>query len=286
MILSNSILEISKNNIVKNYNFFKNINKNTICAATIKSNAYGLGAKEIYKLLLKNGCNHFFVATNQEGIELRKKYKKGQIYILNGMESNSLSLFKKYNLIPILSNYNDYLRFENHSIKFGIQIDTGINRLGLNYDEFKRISFKNKNLIIVLSHLASADEIKNPYNTTQLNKFIEIQNYNKKNKKIFTLSNSFGSVLSKKYLFGMIRPGICLYGGHHNNRILKKNIKSVVKLKAKILQIKQLDKNRFVGYNQTYKTKKKTWVAVIGIGYGDGLNRILSKFKLTNRTVI
>ena len=53
-------------------------------------------------------------------------------------------------------------------------------------------------------------------------------------------------------------------------------IKPVIKLKAKILQLKLLDKNEYVGYNQTFKTKKKTWVAVIGIGYGDGLNRLLS----------
>ena len=69
---------------------------------------------------------------------------------------------------------------------------------------------------------------------------------------------------------------IAIYGGHFNNRLLKKNIKPVVKLKAKILQIKQLNKNEFVGYNQTYKTKKKLWIAIIGIGYGDGLKRILS----------
>ena len=72
----------------------------------------------------------------------------------------------------------------------------------------------------------------------------------------------------------MIRPGICLYGGHFNNKFLKKNIKSVVKLKAKILQVKELNKNQFVGYNQTYKTHKTTWVAIIAIAYGDGLNII------------
>ena len=73
----------------------------------------------------------------------------------------------------------------------------------------------------------------------------------------------------------MIRPGISLYGGHYNNKI-KKKIKPVIKLKGKILQIKQIKKNEFVGYNQTYKTKKNIWVAIIGIGYADGLSRILS----------
>jgi len=272
----NAILEISKKNIIHNYNFFNKLNKNNICAATIKSDAYGLGDQSIYKLLLNNGCNHFFVATTQEGISLRKKNKKGLIYILNGAESNNFKIFHKFNLIPILSNINDYLNIKKKTIKFGIQINTGINRLGINYNDYEKISFKDKNLIIIMSHLASADDIKNQYNKIQLNKFNQIADKHKKNKIIFSLANSFGSVLSYKYLFNMIRPGIGLYGGHFNNIILKKNIKSVVKLKAKILQINQLDKNEFVGYNQTYKTKKKTWVAIIGIGYGDGLNRILS----------
>ena len=78
------------------------------------------------------------------------------------------------------------------------------------------------------------------------------------------------------FLFDMIRPGISIYGGHNNVKKLKKIIKPVIKLKAKILQVKQINKNEYVGYNQTFKTKQKTWIAIIGIGYGDGLNRILS----------
>lgn len=276
MIFSNVILEISKKNILHNYNYFNKLNKNNICAATIKSDAYGLGAEVIYKLLLNNGCKHFFVATTKEGIALRRKYSRGLIYILNGTEFNNFKIFNKFNLIPILSNINDYQNIIKQSIKFGIQINTGINRLGINYNDYEKISFKNINLIMIMSHLASADDKKNIYNKIQLNKFKKIVDHYNNNKIIFTLANSFGSVLSKKYLFDMIRPGISLYGGHFNNLFLKKNIKSVVKLKAKILQIKLLDKNQFVGYNQTFRTKKKTWVAVIGIGYGDGLNRVLS----------
>ena len=276
MIQSNVILEISKKNIIHNYNFFNKLNKNNICAATVKSNGYGLGSKNIYKLLLNHGCKHFFVATTQEGISLRKKLSKGNIYILNGREFNDRHIFKKYNLIPILSNLDDYIKFKNQSINFGMQINTGINRLGINYNEHEKIKFEDKNLKIIISHLASADQKNNPYNKVQLKKFKNIADANRNNKIIFSLSNSFGSVLSEKYLFDMIRPGISLYGGHYNNIILKNNLKPVVELKAKILQIKEIKKNQFIGYNQTYKTKKNIWVAVIGIGYGDGLNRILS----------
>ena len=276
MIESNVILEISKKNIIHNYNFFNKLDKNNICAATIKANAYGMGAENIYRLLLNNGCRHFFVATTLEGIHLRKKFSKGFIYILNGVEFNKPNIFKKFNLVPIISNISDYKKVKNSSIEYGMQINTGINRLGVNFNDYNKISYNDKNLKIIISHLASADENNNKFNKVQLNKFKEIANKCNNKKIIFSIANSFGSVLSRQYLFDMIRPGICLYGGHFNNFFLKKNIKSIVKLKAKVLQIKLLDKNQYVGYNQTYKTKKKTWVAIIGIGYGDGLNRLLS----------
>ena len=276
MIESNVILEISKKNIIHNYKYFNKLKKDNICAITIKSNAYGLGYENTYKLLLKNGCKHFFVATTKEAINIRKKFSKGYIYILNGIEFNKLIIFEKYKLIPILSNLNDYKKIKNSNIKYGIQLNTGINRLGISCSDFKKTLPKDKNLKIIISHLASADEKNNPYNKIQLTKFIEIKNMYKNSKKIFSLANSFGCILSKKYLFDMIRPGISIYGGHFNNKILKKNIKPVVKLKAKILQIKKLEKNQYVGYNQTFKTKKETWIAIIGIGYGDGLSRLLS----------
>jgi len=276
VIYDNVILEISKKNLISNFNYFNKLNYKNICAVTIKSNAYGCGAANVYDLLLNNGCKHFFVATTMEGIYLRNIFKKGIIYILNGLENNNLMIFKKYQLIPIISNLEDYLNIKKKYINFGIQINTGINRLGLNYIDYKKVSYDNKYLKIVLSHLASADEKNNIYNKIQLNKFNEINKKNQNTKVIFSLANSFGSILSHKYLFDMIRPGISIYGGHFNNSILKKNIKPVVKLKAKILQIKEINKNEYVGYNQTFKTKKKTWIAIIGIGYGDGLKRILS----------
>ena len=135
--------------------------------------------------------------------------------------------------------------------------------------------YNKKNLQIVLSHLASSDEKKNLYNYFQNKKFKSINNLFKNKKIIFSLANSMGTILGKDFHYDLLRPGISLYGGHYNTK-LKKYIKPVVKLKAKILQIKQILKNEFIGYNQTYKTKKKIWIALIGIGYGDGISRMLS----------
>ena len=146
MISNTAILEISIKRLKYNFKFFQNLNNKIITAVTIKANAYGLGDIKVYKILYNSGCRNFFVATVNEGMELRNKFKKGNIYILNGIENNNLYLFKKYNLIPIINDKNEAKAIINKKINYGLHIDTGINRLGLNFNEiFKEIiKIKNK----------------------------------------------------------------------------------------------------------------------------------------------
>ena len=100
----NAVLEINKKNIISNFKSLSKINSKVLTGATIKANAYGLGDLEVFKLLYNNGCKHFFVATITEGINLRKKYSKGSIYILNGIILENLNIYKNNNLIPILNS--------------------------------------------------------------------------------------------------------------------------------------------------------------------------------------
>ena len=272
---SSSILEVNLKNLIHNNKVFKKYIKNKQVAATIKANAYGIGDKIAFSTLYKNGCRHFFLATLNEGLELRKSFKKGYIYILNGLENNDINIFKINKLIPILNSKIEMKVIEKTKFKFGIHIDTGLNRLGINKKDLPKKIYNNKNLQIVLTHLASTDEKKNLYNYFQNKKFKSINNLFKNKKIIFSLANSMGTILGKDFHYDLLRPGISLYGGHYNTK-LKKYIKPVVKLKAKILQIKQILKNEYIGYNQTYKTKKSIWIAVIGIGYGDGISRMLN----------
>ena len=272
---SSSILEVNLKNFIHNYKVFKKYIKNKKVAATIKANAYGIGDKKAFSTLYNNGCRHFFLATVKEGLELRKFYKKGHIYILNGLENNDINIFKINKLIPILNSKIEIKIIEEKKSKFGIHIDTGLNRLGINKIDLPKKIYNKKNLQIVLSHLASSDEKNNLYNYFQNKKFKSTICLFKNKKIIFSLANSMGTILGKDFHYDLLRPGISLYGGHYNTK-LKKYIKPVVKLKAKILQIKRILKNEYIGYNQTYKTKKNIWIAVIGIGYGDGISRMLN----------
>lgn len=275
MNYSSSILEVNLKNLIYNYKVFKKFIKNKQVAATIKANAYGIGDKIAFSTLYKNGCRHFFLATLNEGLELRKSFKKGYIYILNGLENNDINIFKINKLIPILNSKIEMKVIEKTKFKYGIHIETGLNRLGINKKDLPKKIYNKKNLQIVLSHLASSDEKKNLYNNFQNKKFKSINNLFKNKKIIFSLASSMGTILGKDFHYDLLRPGISLYGGHYNTK-LKKYIKPVVKLKAKILQIKKILKNEYIGYNQTYKTKKSIWIAVIGIGYGDGISRMLN----------
>ncbi len=275
MIKESGILNINTNNIIYNYNFFKKLKKNLIVAPTIKANAYGLGDKKVFNLLLENGCKNFFVATFDEGLKLKNKNRLINIFILNGLQDYNFKRFFNSNLIPVINSIEEYIRIKDSGLKFAIHVDTGINRLGIPIDKTKEIDFKNKNIQLIISHLSSADEYNNNYSLKQKKIFTRLKNRLNNNKIIFSLANSHGAVLNKSYLYDMVRPGIGIYGGFENKKLGKK-IKNVVSLKGKIIQIKYIKKNQYVGYNRTYKTKTKIKVAIVGLGYEDGIPRSLS----------
>jgi len=278
VIKDSFILKINTNNLLQNYSFFKQNDKSLIVAPTIKANGYGLGDKKLFKLFKKNKVKHFFVATLKEGINLDNKDKSIKIYVLNGIQNYDVKIFIKNNLIPIINSVSELKIINKYKSKFGLHIDTGINRLGIDYKNVPNNVYKNKNIQIVLSHLASADDNKNNYNEIQKLRFERIREKFQNKNIIFSLSNSNGVALSKNYLFDMIRPGIGLYGGNHKSKYLKKNLKNVIDVKGKIIQIKELNKSEFIGYNQTYLTKRKTKIAIIGVGYADGIPRLLSNY--------
>ena len=101
----NTFLDINLNAINKNYKIIKQtVGRKCIIAATVKANAYGLGADLVVTSLMKKGCKYFFVATTNEAIHLRKLNKKIYIFILNGLVTNELKYIRKFNLIPVINN--------------------------------------------------------------------------------------------------------------------------------------------------------------------------------------
>ena len=145
------------------------------------------------------------------------------------------------------------------------------------YNASKFLDFKNYNCFGRESLFGKMYDLNTKYTYNILNKKFKTVFNLFKSIKYISLSNSAGILNNKEFHYNLTRPGIFLYGGYQNKRLKKiLKIKPVIKLKAKILQIKEIGANEYIGYNQTYKTKKTIKVAILGIGYGDGIFRILS----------
>ena len=147
----NTFLDIKIGSVIKNYKKIKNrVSKNCKVAATVKADAYGLGIKPIATSLIKNKCNIFFVATLTEAIELRSVNKKISIYALNGLNENSIKIFHKYNIIPVVNNLAQLKKAESFSfnkkkpLKIALHFDTGMSRLGLDEEQTKILLEKKK----------------------------------------------------------------------------------------------------------------------------------------------
>ena len=284
MQYSHSKLIINLRNVRNNLNIIKKLTKKTICA-TVKANAYGLGDVEIVKFLVKNNCKDFWVANVSEALKINKTISNINIYVANGLNKNEEQIFYKNRFIPILNTYEQFKKWTNYLInkklpnKLVIQVDTGMCRSGMQHEDILKIYNKKSTIrkfkeVIIITHLASADEKTSQYNIVQKKRFLKIQSmFNFPNCK-FSLAASGGIFLGKDYHFDMVRPGIALYGG---KLFFNKQLRNVVSLVSPIIQINHLKKGETAGYNQSYKAKRNIVTATIPLGYADGV-----KIKISN----
>ena len=183
----NAILEINLKALSKNFALIKkNLKSTTECAATVKADAYGIGAKKVVTRLIANGCKTFFVAHLSESVELRNISKKIRIFCYHGIDKKNYREFIKFNVIPIANSIDqlNLINSLNKKKKFNrgiaIHFDTGMSRLGLDENETSqfisnKIKYSSLKIDLVMSHLACGDQINHSMNTKQLNKFTIIR---------------------------------------------------------------------------------------------------------------
>lgn len=269
-----SVLDINLSAMARNWSKFSKLGAKTT-AAVIKADAYGLGAKEAARAFQDVGCKDFFVAHFDEAIKARSFISaSSRIFVLNGVFSNQSEIMAEFDLIPIINSIEQYEIWENQNLPFALHIDTGMNRLGLRFDEynnFEKIS-KNANLKLVLSHLACGSDPNSSKNITQLSLFKDACEYFECEK---SLSASGGALLGDDYLFDLIRPGIGLYGGNPHD--FGDNFsEAVVNLKSPILQTRIVKKGESIGYGASFIAKKNMNIATVALGYADGFLRSAS----------
>ena len=242
-------------------------------AAVVKADAYGLGAGRVAKALAKAGARKFFVAVAEEGAILRQALGEGpQINILSGHMSGDTDMIGDLDLTPMLNSIDQISRhFEalpGHA--FGIQLDTGMNRLGMEWDEWGAIAeiALAQHPTLVMSHLACADEPDHPMNAFQLDVFHQMTDGISVPR---SLAATGGILLGKDYHFDMTRPGIGLFGG-----LPFENARHVVQMDLPVIQIRNLNAGEVVGYGNAWQAERPSRIATISAGYADGLLRSMS----------
>lgn len=285
-----SKLYINRENLKYNIDYIKDKIGNRKIIAMVKANAYGLGADIISKELLDFGINAFGIANVHEGIALRKSGINNAMILITCVSVDEEIEYAIENNISLsvssIENIKEISRIANHKNKLAkihIKLDTGMTRLGFNKDNII-INFNNilkcKNIYIegIYTHLSCAD-LDSEFTNEQIKEFEKIVSELTKyySFEYIHILNSDGTEAynSATTVDTHVRVGISMYGYGNNMR-------PISKLTAPIIHINNVGKYTKVGYGGTYIAKPNTKIAVIKIGYADGISRSLSnKIKVT-----
>ncbi|MFQ5787195.1 MAG: alanine racemase [Thermodesulfobacteriota bacterium] len=254
----------------------------------VKADGYGHGAVPVSKTLNEScGTDVLGVATVEEALELRESGIKSPILLLAGIYPNEYESVLKNDLTPTIFSIanayslNDCAKKLGKKLKYHLKIDTGMSRLGLTINEISdflnhALDFKNLEMEGLFTHFASADMEVGEFTFKQISVFKEIQSFLAKagiKPKFLHLANSAAIQRFPESHMNIVRPGIMLYG---SGIIQKSELKPVMKLKTKIIQLKKISAGVPVSYGGTFITKRSTVIATLPIGYADGYMRTLS----------
>lgn len=238
----------------------------------VKADGYGLGAAACATRLMAEGARTFFVARAAEGQALRAALgAEPTIYVLDGCHEDAAAALKAADLRPVLNQPRQIDAWRQAGGgACGLQIDTGMNRLGFRPEDAPE-TFDGVSL--VMSHLACADEPAQPMNRRQRDLFAATaQRYPGA---IRSFANSGGCFLGPDFAFDAVRPGICLYGGGPEGRT-DDRIAPVATLWAEVLQVREVPAGESVGYSRGFRADAPVRVATVAAGYADGLLRSYS----------
>jgi alanine racemase len=277
------ILTIDLDAIVANWRKLEKTAVPAECAAVIKADAYGCGVGPVARALSAAGCKTFFVATLDEARAAREALPSAELYVLDGFFQNSGDTFAKLNCRPVIGDLNELAEWDVFCRRSGwsggaaIHIDTGMNRLGLTLVEAQgivpRINAGDHGITLVMSHLACAENLNHPLNAKQVATFREIaSNYSGVPA---SLSNSSGVYLGPQFQFDMVRPGAALYGINPTPEA-DNPMQPVLDLKARIVQLRNVERGDSVGYGGTWTARRPTKLAIVSAGYADGYFRAAS----------
>jgi alanine racemase len=269
--MATGTLHIDLNAVVSNW---RALDAMTACdtAAVVKADGYGLGAPAVARALANAGARQFFVAAAEEGAEIRQALGPGPtISVFSGHMHGDTNLIRDHALTPMINSIDQMLRHVEslQSAPFGVQLDTGMNRLGMEPEEWRVLNELALPLgpKLIMSHLACADEPDHQMNAQQLDVFRSMtQGLNVP----LSLAATGGVLLGEAYHFDLTRPGVGLFGG-----LPFIDAFPVVTLTLPVIQIRDLSVGETVGYANGWTAKLPARIATVAAGYADGLIRAM-----------
>ena len=278
-----SLLTIDLEALAENYRRLRDRLEGARCGAAVKADAYGIGLAEAAPKLWAAGCRDFYVATLEEGAELRGLLPEAAICVFNGLLPGDERACTEHGLIPVLNDPGQIERWAAHCRAQGplpaaVHFDTGMARLGLTPEDTERLLADPAELsafasVQAISHIACADEPAGEMNERQRAAFARIAAALPD--ATASLANSASIYLGPGYHFDLARPGIALYGGNPTPRSANP-MRQVVRLQGRILQVRQIDAPQTVGYGATFRAQQPMRLATVAAGYADGYLRSLS----------
>ncbi|WP_335583400.1 alanine racemase [Granulibacter bethesdensis] len=278
-------LEIDLEAIAANWRFLRTTHgTNRITGAVVKADGYGLGAAVIAQRLVQEGCDHIFVAHPQEALTLRPLIPSATLIVLNGLWPGWEAVYADHGLIPALGSLAEIEAWRQEATRREqalpafLHVDTGINRLGLDPQERDRLAERPElldgiTLRAIMTHLISAEIPDHDSNTLQRQRFAAACSRLPPAPR--SIANSSGIFLGPDFASDIARPGAALYGinplpGRPNP------MRPVLRLSARVLQIRPVEPGEIVGYNGIWTAQRPSRIAVCSVGYADGFQRALS----------
>ncbi len=270
----------------------------TVCCV-VKADGYGHGALRCARALQREGAQWFGVTSPEEGMVLRDGRVRGRVLLLSGFWRGEEEEVLFRNLTPAVWQPGHVealeaaavrLNFEN-PVPIHLKLDTGMGRLGLQTGElpdFLETLRRSPHLRLegVLSHLASSEELDNPANAAQLRCFgqaVSVIRQSGFEPAYLHIANTAAAMTRPPTWFNMARTGLALYGYHlpisgdeSPQADYELPLKPVLHWKTRVIEIKQVPAGQAVGYGGHYVTQAPSRLAILPVGYADGLSRLLS----------
>jgi len=275
-----AIAHIHLQNLIHNYQILRQRADHAQIMAVVKADAYGHGLKHIAQTLQQIGCDYFAVTDATEGALLRDHLgEKANITLLSGLfESSDVLICNKHNLTPVISDekHIQWLHTKNFTGQVWLKVDTGMQRLGAeNPQKLLQLCHQHQiTLAGIMSHLACADTPEHPLNIVQGDAFHQLHQTIAPHLPA-SLLNSAGIIALPQHKHDFVRPGIALYGAEpipHEPM----GLKPVMQLSGQVIQLRNVEQGCTLSYGASYTADKNMMIALICVGYGDGLPRALS----------